>query len=183
MRHRDRVAMALAREEPDRCPMQVGFTPEFAQRLSTDMGIRGLLNVAREGEHNPHGAGNTYELERAIGEDILLTSVGWANSYYQAHGTYTDEWGVAWQEQAYDTRFGTGHYTEMVGHPLADDAAIASYVPPDPESARALRRCRASHPRVRRRVLDRRGHCDDHLGDGLGPPWIRAVADGPDRGP
>jgi len=133
MRHRDRVAMALAREEPDRCPMQIGFTPEFAERLSADLGIRGLLNVAREGEHNPHGAGNTYELERAIDEDILLTSVGWANSYYQAHGTYTDEWGVEWQEQAYETRFGTGHYTEMVGHPLADDAAINSYVPPDPE--------------------------------------------------
>ena len=32
MRHRDRVAMALAREEPDRCPMQISFTPEFAER-------------------------------------------------------------------------------------------------------------------------------------------------------
>ena len=25
--------------------------------------------------HNPHGGGNTYELERALDEDMLLTSV------------------------------------------------------------------------------------------------------------
>jgi uroporphyrinogen decarboxylase len=132
MRHRDRVAMALAREEPDRCPMQISFTPEFADRLRADLGVRGVFNVARGGEHNPHGGGNTYELERAIDSDLILTSVGWANSYYLGHGTYTDEWGVTWREHPYETPFGTGHYTEMVGHPLADDEAIASYVPPDP---------------------------------------------------
>jgi uroporphyrinogen decarboxylase len=132
MRHRDRVAMALAREEPDRCPMQISFTPEFAQRLREDLGVRGTLNVARGGEHNPHGGGNTYELERAIDSDLILTSVGWANSYYAGRGTYTDEWGVTWREQAYETKFGTGHYTEMIGHPLAEDAALDSYLPPDP---------------------------------------------------
>ena len=140
MRHRDRVAAALAREEPDRSPMQISITPEFADRLRADLVFRGVLgsddsaelNVARGGEHNPHGGGNTYELERAIESDLILTSVGWANSYYMAHGAYTDEWGVTWQEHPYETRFGTGHYTEMVGHPLADDAAIASYTPPDP---------------------------------------------------
>ena len=41
--HRDRVATALAREEPDRCPMQISFTPEFADRLRADMVDRGLL--------------------------------------------------------------------------------------------------------------------------------------------
>jgi uroporphyrinogen decarboxylase len=82
--------------------------------------------------HNPHGGGNTYELERAIGEDMLLTSVGWANSYYQTEGEYTDEWGVTWREHPYETPFGTGRYTEMVRHPLADDAAVDHYVPPDP---------------------------------------------------
>ena len=151
--HRERVATALAREAPDRCPMQISFTPEFADRLRADMVERGLLedsgrqlNVARGGEHNPHGGGNTYELERAIGSDLILTSVGWANNYYAGHGTYTDEWGVTWQEHPYETRFGTGHYTEMVGFPLADDAAIESYVPPDPnrselyeDAARVLR--------------------------------------------
>ena len=70
--------------------------------------------------------------DSAIGEDMLLTSVGWANSYYQQDGDYVDEWGVGWRSQPYETLFGTGHYTEIVGHPLADDAAIADYKPPDP---------------------------------------------------
>jgi uroporphyrinogen decarboxylase len=40
MRPRDRVAMALRHEEPDRCPMQVSFTPEFAARLRQDMALQ-----------------------------------------------------------------------------------------------------------------------------------------------
>lgn len=112
--------------------MQVSFTPEFASRLKND------LNLTNDDLHNPHGGGNTYVLERTLGEDLLLTSVGWANSYYatqtySADGvSYTDEWGVTWKNVAYATNFGTGHYTEMVGHPLAEDQAIVSYQPPDP---------------------------------------------------
>jgi uroporphyrinogen decarboxylase len=124
--------MALAGEEPDRCPMQVSFTPEFAQRLREDLGIEGTLNAARQGEHNPLGGGNTHELERAIGVDLILSSFGWAGEIHHGLGSYTDEWGVGWQEQAYETPFGVGHYTEIVGHPLADDDAIAAYEPPDP---------------------------------------------------
>ena len=123
---------ALHHEEPDRCPMQVSFTPEFASRLRDDLGLRD------EDFHNPHGGGNTYVLERTLDEDMLLTSVGWANSYYatEAYSTdgvaYVDEWGIVWKNVEYKTRFGTGHYTEMVGHPLADDEAINSYQAPDP---------------------------------------------------
>jgi uroporphyrinogen decarboxylase len=132
MKHRDRVLMALHHEAPDRCPLQVSFTPEFAARLKQAMGLK------EEDFHNPHGGGNTYVMERALDEDMLLTSVGWANSYYataaySADGlTYTDEWGVTWRNHPYQTKFGQGCYTEMVGHPLADDAAIAAYQPPDP---------------------------------------------------
>ncbi len=124
--------MALSHEEPDRCPMQISFTPEFASRLKNDLGLMD------QDLHNPHGGGNTYAMERAIDEDLILTSVGWANSYYATETysddgeTYVDEWGVTWKNVAYETRFGTGHYTEMVGHPLADDEAIDSYQPPDP---------------------------------------------------
>ena len=132
MKHRDRVLMALNHEVPDRCPLQVSFTPEFATRLKNDLGLKD------EDFHNPHGGGNTYVLERSLDEDMLLTSVGWANSYYATEtytengDTYVDEWGVTWKNVAYETDFGTGHYTEMVGHPLADDLAIDSYQPPDP---------------------------------------------------
>lgn len=126
MKHRDRILTALNHEAPDRCPMQISFTPEFADRLLNDMQLDGPT------AHNPHGGGNTYELERALDEDMLLTSVGWANSYYQDEGGYVDEWGIRWDSQEYHTPFGTGHYTEMTSHPLANEAAIASYKPPDP---------------------------------------------------
>jgi uroporphyrinogen decarboxylase len=126
MRPRERVEMALNHEVPDRCPMQISFTPEFADRLRGDMELLGRAN------HNPHGGGNTYELERALGEDMLLTSVGWANSYYMGDKPYVDEWGIGWTVHPYETPFGIGHYTEIVGHPLADDAAISGYRAPDP---------------------------------------------------
>ncbi len=123
---RERVLTALSREQPDRCPMQISFTPEFARRLRADMRLDGT------NEHNPHGGGNTYQLEQALGEDLLLTSVGWANSYYQADHAYIDEWGIGWKICDYKTPFGYGHYTETCGHPLADDDAIARYQAPDP---------------------------------------------------
>ena len=106
--------------------MQVSFTPEFADRLRADMEIQGYKI------HNPHGGGNTYELERSLGEDMLLTSIGWANSYYMDTKPYTDEWGVGWKLQPYETPFGIGHYTEINFHPLAEDAAFDLYQPPDP---------------------------------------------------
>lgn len=126
MKHRDRVMMALHHEEPDRCPMQISFTPEFACRLRRQMRIEAAPG------HNPHGGGNTYELERALDQDMLLTSVGWANSYYQGNAAYTDEWGIGWRPCTYETPFGPGVYTEMFSHPLAVDSAIDDYCPPDP---------------------------------------------------
>jgi uroporphyrinogen decarboxylase len=126
MKHRDRVQMALAHEAPDRCPFQISFTPEFADRLRTDLQLKGRK------PHNPHGGGNTYSLEMALEEDLLLTSVGWANSYYQDAEPYVDEWGVGWRPQAYTTPYGVGTYTEMTRHPLADDRALAGYRAPDP---------------------------------------------------
>jgi uroporphyrinogen decarboxylase len=125
--------MALDHEEPDRCPMQISFTPEFASRLRAGLGLTDA------DVHNPHGGGNTYILERTLDEDLLLTSVGWANSYYATESlsadgeTYTDEWGVGWRNVPYRTQLGEGRYTEVVTHPLADDRAIDSYQPPDPD--------------------------------------------------
>ena len=130
MKHRERVLTALNHEEPDRCPMQVSFTPEFAARLKADMQLKG------QGLHNPHGGGNTYELERALDEDMLLTSVGWVNGYYQDGyqevDSYQDEWGVTWKTIEYETPYGKGRYTEPAGHPLAQDGGLESYLAPDP---------------------------------------------------
>ncbi len=133
MKHRDRVLMALSHREPDRCPMQVSFTPEFAARLEAE------LRLADHGLHNPHGGGNTYELERSLDQDMLLTSVGWVNGYYQAGyqdmDSYRDEWGVLWTTVEYQTRFGKGKYTEPFGHPLKDDRNLETFSPPDPDRA------------------------------------------------
>ena len=126
MNHRERVMAALSHREPDRCPMQISFTPEFAARL------RPLVGSGSRQVHNPHGGGNSYELERALDQDMLLTSVGWANSYYLADEPYVDEWGIGWTVHPYETPFGTGHYTEIASHPLAEDWAIDGYQPPDP---------------------------------------------------
>ncbi len=130
MKHRERVLTALNHEKPDRCPMQISFTPEFAAQLEADMKLKG------QGLHNPHGGGNTYELERALDEDMLLTSVGWVNGYYQDGyqnvDSYQDEWGVTWRTIEYKTPYGKGKYTEPSGHPLAEDEALEAYHSPDP---------------------------------------------------
>jgi len=57
MKHRERVEMALNHQKPDRCPMQMSFTPEFASRLHKDIGIENK-NI-----HNPHGSNNIYDLK------------------------------------------------------------------------------------------------------------------------
>ena len=151
MNHRDRVLAALSHEAPDRTPMQISFTPEFALRLREALGL-----ASSEATHNPHGGGNTYDLERALDEDMLLTSVGWANSYY-ANATYnpggneyTDEWGIGWRNVSYTTRFGNGFYTEAAGHPLAEDAAISAYRAPDPRRPELYTDCRWALDNFRR---------------------------------
>ena len=128
MTHRERVETALNHEVPDRCPMQISFTPEFADRLANKMELT-------DEHHNPHGGGNNYNLEIALDEDILLTSVGWADSYYNDDkniSQYTDEWGVVWNTAEYQTKFGKGRYTEIIGNPLSDDGSMVSYIAPDP---------------------------------------------------
>lgn len=127
MKHRERVELALNHAAADRCPMQISFTPEFAARLAKSMDLTQEAQL-----HNPHGGGNTYVLERALEQDMLLTSVGWANEYYQDAEAYTDEWGVGWKRVEYETPFGTGHYTEMTEYPLSEDVTIDTYQPPDP---------------------------------------------------
>jgi uroporphyrinogen decarboxylase len=124
--------MALNHKEPDRCPMDISFTPEFATRLKTHMGLE-TKDGAVDGE-----GGDTYVLERTLQQDMLYTSVGFCKKIYvdEVHEgddvVRIDEWGVAYRDVQYETEFGQGNYTEIVGHPLADDQAIDAYEPPDP---------------------------------------------------
>jgi uroporphyrinogen decarboxylase len=133
MKHRDRVIAALQHEIPDRCPMQMSFTPEFAARLKKELGLTSASVCT------PHGHRKSYELECATGQDLLLAPLGFVNSCYvddpggESASTRTDEWGVRWQDIEYQTRFGRGRYAEMISHPLAEDDAIEIYQPPDPD--------------------------------------------------
>jgi len=132
MKNRDRVLAALHHEIPDRCPMQISFTPEFASRLRAELG------PALPSGQNPQDSGDSWALERALGEDMLLARIGWIQSTCAACPpgdsplSRTDEWGVRWRDIEYQTPFGTGSYTEMISHPLAEDSAIDAYRPPDP---------------------------------------------------
>jgi len=128
---RERVAAAVGHGEPDRCPFQATFTPGFAARLRSDLGLE------PGGHHNPYGAGNSHRLEIALGQDILLTSVGFANSWYpEEPGQFVDEWGVGWRVVPCAFPHGTEYYADVLVHPLAGTSAagvaIARYRPPDP---------------------------------------------------
>ena len=119
MNAKERVLCALAHQTPDRPPMQLSFTQEFRQRLQSDYpGLEGLSD--------------SHEIDIALGCDLLLTGVGWMNSYNQPGERYVDEWQVGWRSAAYQTAYGTGRYTEVDTHPLSDDAAISSFKTPDP---------------------------------------------------
>ena len=128
LKPRERVEATLSHRRPDRCPFFGSFTPEFAERLKKDLNL-----IDSPESHNPHGGGNLYQLETTLDQDLLVTSVGWANSYYQEPCDYTDEWGIGWRSVQYQTAYGKGRYTEVVDHPLADDEAVESYQSPDPE--------------------------------------------------
>ena len=57
MNHRDRVQTALSHERPDRCPMQISFTPEFAGRQ-----VRVILQPEQETNAGTSTEGHEYPL-------------------------------------------------------------------------------------------------------------------------
>ncbi|HDP79525.1 MAG TPA: hypothetical protein ENN21_01640 [Spirochaetes bacterium] len=108
MKHRDRVLAALSHEEPDRCPLQIIPTIEFAERLGDRV------------------------LEVMFEQDMVVTAVDGMEGYFGTEQSFVDQWGVTRTRVPYTTPFGIGHYAEITGHPLADDGAIDSYRGPDP---------------------------------------------------
>ena len=43
------------------------------------------------------------------------------------------EWSIKCKKVYYRALNGIGHYTEIIGHTLADDSKIDTYKPPDPD--------------------------------------------------
>src|SRR5665647_164176 len=71
--HRERVLTSLNRKIPDRCPMQVCFTPEFNKRLREHYKCEGYtFKPEAEGEIN-------LNLEFLTDQDMLLSWVGWTD--------------------------------------------------------------------------------------------------------
>ncbi len=126
--HRERVELALNHETPDRCPMQISFTPEFATRLME------IYKGKFPNQTDIRQYSKSFELERLLEQDMLLTGL-WDNSYFQKQKPgeeFIDEWGIRWIAMPYSTKFGDGIYTEMIDHPLKKDEDIPGYKPPDP---------------------------------------------------
>jgi uroporphyrinogen decarboxylase len=125
MNRRTRVLTALAKEKPDRPPLQVSFTKEFAERLMRHYRLPAA-------SHDPMG-GKSAMLETITHQDMLLHAVGWVTGYFSSEeNEFYDEWGISYRRVSYTTPFGTGSYAEVNSHPLRDDVMISSYKAPDP---------------------------------------------------
>ncbi|CAA7601387.1 Uroporphyrinogen decarboxylase [Acididesulfobacillus acetoxydans] len=112
LRSKERVQMALSHEEPDRVPFTATYVPEVVKRLRA---------VKGEGE---------YDVGVAMGNDCVKTAVGLEMSFYGSNDPeYTCKWGIRWRNV---TNY-TGHYTEIIDHPLAgDESQLDSFQIPDP---------------------------------------------------
>lgn len=122
MTSRERVLTALNHEEPDRVPIQVDYTPEAAETLSRHLSLGNATAEAYSGK--------TSEIPLLMGHDLLVAWHGIATSYYRDNDDredYTCEWGIRWGWVEYPG----GRYTDIVEHPLADDAALSSFSTPD----------------------------------------------------
>jgi len=134
MTSKERLQLAFDYEEPDRVPMQVSFVPEVLQKLKSKYkGKKESSNLSAGVVSNID-----YDIDIYLGHDMLILNVGMGSGYYRefesGKDTYTTEWGITWGKMTYQTKFGHGYYTEMVGFPLAKDDTIDSYVPPNPEN-------------------------------------------------
>jgi uroporphyrinogen decarboxylase len=112
MNSKDRVRMALSFQEPDRVPVTATYVPEVVSRL------RAIKGDAE------------YDIGVSMGNDCIKTCVGLEMSFYSSPDPlYYCKWGIKWRNV---TNY-TGHYTEIVGHPLAgDESKLDSYQIPDP---------------------------------------------------
>jgi len=112
MNSRERVAMALNFEQPDRTPVFASFVPEIEERL------RSTFHISEA------------DTGIALGNDMVKCCAGLEKSFYgQPKPEYVDAWGIRWRyvENNY------GVYTEIVEHPLAGDREkLDTFEIPDP---------------------------------------------------
>lgn len=132
MRPRERVGTALDHKEPDRPPFQATFSPEAAAALRAALDLDSARSRSRY-------AGVAHQLEIALHQDVLVTSVGFSNPYGRLSADGADDWGVRWRPLPQATAGGgggRGERGEIAAHPLADAAQIGRYSPPSPDRER-----------------------------------------------
>lgn len=131
MTSKERLQTAMDHKEPDRVPYMSTFVPEVAITLKEKY-KKEIESIGKDIELKYQGM---TELDILFGHDMLLLTYGMSTGYYREtdSDTYYDEWGIKWKKIPYDTPNGTGYYTEIVEFPLAEDSAIDTYVPPDPD--------------------------------------------------
>lgn len=119
-------------KEPDRVPYMMTFVPEVTSILQ-DKYKNELASIGKDEEHKYQG---TTGLDIVFGHDMLLVTYGISTGYYRETGsdTYIDEWNITWKKIPYTTPFGIGNYTEIVRFPLAEEGAIDTYIPPNPDN-------------------------------------------------
>ncbi len=112
MTSRERVALALNHEQPDRTPVSVTFVPEIEKALREKSGI------------------SEPDLGVALGNDCVKTCVGLECSFYAgARPEYICPWGIRWRWAENES----GEYTEIIGPPLEGDRGkLDSFQIPDP---------------------------------------------------
>ncbi|MCL4385743.1 MAG: hypothetical protein M1479_04390 [Actinobacteria bacterium] len=132
MTSKERMQIAMDHKEPDRVPYQATFVPEMdkllRQKYAKEIeGIKGKTTEKYQG---------MTELDILFGHDMLLLTYGISTGYYRdtLDETYVDEWGIKWKKIPYKTPNGIGYYTEIIEFPLANDDAINSYIPPNPDN-------------------------------------------------
>lgn len=115
MTSKERVAMTIAHEEPDRVPVCATYVPEIEEKLVK--------------KYKPSG-----DLGVALGNDMVKIASGLENSfYYKDTPEYVCPYGITWR----NVKNQTGHFSEICKHPLAGDdiGRILDYSLPDPHAA------------------------------------------------
>ncbi|MDR1814258.1 MAG: hypothetical protein LBR18_05360 [Tannerella sp.] len=127
MTPKERLQTALNHETTDRPPFQATFTPEFATRLQKHFGLPSQLTEPH------HRIWYGYDLELLTRQDALQAGAGWVTNYYLHNEPFTDDWGIHWCIDRYETPFGKGFYTNPDSCPLAGETPdIEHFKAPDP---------------------------------------------------
>lgn len=126
MKSKERVAIALNHDEPDRIPVSALFVPEMQEKLSKHLGLdmnmtEGSVALAND---------LVCELGIRLGNDLVKVQAGMESMFYvPGNDEYTTNWGVVLKR----VENSTGVYTENIRGPLqGDDSLLDSYCIPDP---------------------------------------------------